>query len=294
VNVAAGKFTDLVNNANLAAATSTQDVDTAAPSVQITDDKTGVANSPILYTFTLSEASNTFTLDDITVTGGTKAATLTAVSPTVYTLSVTPDAGSTKSITVDVAAGKFADAVGNNSVAATQSIQEVNTVSPTIAITNDKTAVTNSAILYTFTLSAASTNFSIDDITVTGGTKAATLTAVSPTVYTLSVTPDANSTTPVTVNVAAGKFTDAAGNANVAATQSVQEISTVPVVGKAIDGYLSGSTVFADANGNGIQDAGESSATTDTNGNFTLPSGSTGTIINGMDSSRLYGIKVPN
>ena len=182
VNVAAGKFTDLVNNANVATATNTQEIDTVVPTLVITDDKTGVANSPILYTFTLSEASDTFTLDDITVTGGTKAATLTTVSPKVYTLSVTPDASSTKSITVDVAAGKFSDTAGNGNVVAVQNSQAVDTVLPTITIIDDKTTVTNGAIRYNFTLSEASTDFSIEDITVVGGTKGE-FKAVSATSY---------------------------------------------------------------------------------------------------------------
>jgi T5SS/PEP-CTERM-associated repeat protein len=46
------------------------------------------------------------------------------------------------------------------------------------------------------------------------------------------------------------------------------------VSGKAIDGALSGATVFADTNGNGQLDPGESSTTTDSGGNFSLTSGS--------------------
>lgn len=54
--------------------------------------------------------------------------------------------------------------------------------------------------------------------------------------------------------------------------------SQVAVLGKVADGYISGATVFADANGNGIFDQGEASAITDANGNYAL-SGGTGTII---------------
>jgi Ca2+-binding RTX toxin-like protein len=43
---------------------------------------------------------------------------------------------------------------------------------------------------------------------------------------------------------------------------------------KALDGYLSGATVFADANGNGQLDLGEASATTDSSGSFSLTGGS--------------------
>lgn len=47
-----------------------------------------------------------------------------------------------------------------------------------------------------------------------------------------------------------------------------------------IDGYVSGATVFADANGDGVLNAGEWSTTTDASGNYELPSNSkAGTII---------------
>ena len=47
--------------------------------------------------------------------------------------------------------------------------------------------------------------------------------------------------------------------------EAVPGLSTSGVV---IDGYVSGATVFIDANGNGIQDSGEASTTTDKFGNF--------------------------
>ncbi|WP_316975794.1 right-handed parallel beta-helix repeat-containing protein [Shumkonia mesophila] len=44
--------------------------------------------------------------------------------------------------------------------------------------------------------------------------------------------------------------------------------------GNVVDGYIVGATVFADANGNGVQDTGEAFATTGANGAFTLTGGS--------------------
>lgn len=52
-----------------------------------------------------------------------------------------------------------------------------------------------------------------------------------------------------------------------------------PVTGTAIDGYLSGATVFIDVNGNGQLDTGEPSTTTDAQGNFTLPGGTSGPLV---------------
>ena len=48
---------------------------------------------------------------------------------------------------------------------------------------------------------------------------------------------------------------------------------------KADDGYIVGATVFADANGNGVLDAGEDSTTTDGGGGFTLPAGASGPLV---------------
>jgi Ca2+-binding RTX toxin-like protein len=44
--------------------------------------------------------------------------------------------------------------------------------------------------------------------------------------------------------------------------------------GRVIDGYVAGATVFADANGNGVLDAGEAHTTTNGDGTFTLSGGS--------------------
>ncbi|RXH10119.1 hypothetical protein EAS54_32235 [Bradyrhizobium guangzhouense] len=56
--------------------------------------------------------------------------------------------------------------------------------------------------------------------------------------------------------------------------------------GVAVDGYLAGATVFADANGNGLWDPGEASTTTDGTGQFTLTGGSgPQVLIGGTDSS---------
>ena len=193
-----------------------------------------------------------------------------AVSTTVYTLSVKPDADSTTPVTINIAAGKFTDTAGNANLAAVQSVQAVDTVAPTIKIEdNQPSLATGGAVIYTFTLSEPSSNFSIDDITVTGGTKAATLTTLSSTSYTLSVTPNDNSIIPITVDVVAGKFTDAVGNLNIVAVQSIQEVKTTPTLGKAIDGYLAGATVTV----------GTYSTTTDASGNFTLPSSVKGEVV---------------
>lgn len=67
----------------------------------------------------------------------------------------------------------------------------------------------------------------------------------------------------------------------------------VPTSGKAVDGYLAGSTVFCDINKNGAADTGEGTTTTDANGNFTFASGCSGTIVvfGGVDATTKYPFK---
>jgi len=51
-------------------------------------------------------------------------------------------------------------------------------------------------------------------------------------------------------------------------------LAPVTISGNVADGYISGATVFADANGNGVADPGEATATTDAQGAYTLIRGS--------------------
>ncbi len=231
VDVAAGAAIDANNNDSVVPTQSVQVVDTKAPTVAITDDEAGTANiagGDVVYTFTFSEAVTGFDASDVTVANGTKGA-FTAVSSTVYTLAVTPDAGFEGNMTVDVAGSAAIDANGNNSTAATQSVQAVDTLAPTVAITDDEAGVANIAggdVVYTFTFSETVTGFTADDVTVAHGTKG-TFTAVSGTVYTLAVTPESGFEGNMTVDVNSGGAQDVAGNGNDAAVQSVQVVDTL-------------------------------------------------------------------
>ncbi|WP_160311508.1 beta strand repeat-containing protein [Rhodopirellula islandica] len=230
VDVAASVAADAASNPNVAATQAVQAVDTTAPSVAITDDEAGVANiagGDVVFTFEFSEDVIGFDATDVVVAGGTKGA-FTAVDGNTYTLAVTPDAGSTTDITVDVAASVAVDAASNPNLAATQAVQAVDTVAPTVVITDDEAGVANIAggdVVFTFEFSEDVTGFDATDVVVAGGTKS-TFTAVDGNTYTLAVTPDPNSTTDITVDVAASVAADAASNPNVTATQAVQAVDT--------------------------------------------------------------------
>ncbi|MCP4090136.1 MAG: DUF2341 domain-containing protein, partial [Gammaproteobacteria bacterium] len=146
--------------------------DKAVPVVSITDDIAGTATGDVTYTFTFSEAVSNFTIDDIDITGGTKG-TFTVVSATEYTLAITPTDHSTTNITVDVAANVAQDAVGLNNVAATQSVQIVDTTNkaPTLTATSQDPTFTEgdsaTALFSSFTANTVESGETIEELVFT-------------------------------------------------------------------------------------------------------------------------------
>ena len=110
----------------------------------------------------------------------------------------------------------------------------IDTQPPSVTITTDDSVLKIGDVGHlTFTLSEAATNFTVDDISVTGGTLSNF--AGSGTTYTADFTPSPKSTTPATVNVAANTFTDTAGNDNDAA-HLIMAVDTVSAATWSISG----------------------------------------------------------
>ena len=195
--------------------------DTTPPTMNITaagvTSGSTTSNANLSLTFTSSEPTTNFIAGDITVTNGT-ISNFSATSSTVYTATFTPTiSGAT---TINVAAGRFTDAAGNNNTAATQFSWTYDGTNLVITITATEVisgaSSDNTTLSLTFTSNRATTNFAASDITVTNGT-ISNFSATSSTVYTATFTPSAPGIT--TINVAAGTFTDSTGNNNVASTQ---------------------------------------------------------------------------
>lgn len=93
---------------------------------------------------------------------------------------------------------------------------------PTVAITDNISggATGDVTFTFTFTFNEPVTGFTADDITVTNGTKGAFTMAGNGLSATLVVTPPSTGSGNIDIAVAAGKFTDAANNANTAAASS--------------------------------------------------------------------------
>jgi hypothetical protein len=103
-------------------------IDTVPPVVTITDSVSGpLATGPVTFTLTFSEElAAAFPASAVTVAGGTMS-DFKAVSPTVYTLVVTPTPDSTGTMTVSVAAGSFRDLANNASTAGGTDSQDFDT-----------------------------------------------------------------------------------------------------------------------------------------------------------------------
>ena len=210
LSVAAGTFTDASANANTASNEVTSTVDVTAPTVSIAAF-TGAANGNQTAVITLSEASTDFVLADLTVTNA--SATLSG-SGTSYTAVLTPVADG--EVKLSVGAGKFNDAAGNANTASNEVSTTYDSSAPTVSIAAF-TGAANGTQTAVITLSEASTDFVLADLTLTNAT--ATLSGAG-TSYTAVLTPVADGE--VQLSVAAGTFTDASGNANTASN----EIST--------------------------------------------------------------------
>jgi beta-glucanase (GH16 family) len=98
---------------------------------------------------------------------------------------------------------------------------------PTVTVSdNVADATATGPVVFSFLFSEApGDSFGADDIVVGGGV-AGPLVKASATRYTLSVEPTANASGTLTVSVAAGRFRDAAGNANTAAALATQAYDT--------------------------------------------------------------------
>ncbi len=119
------------------------------------------------------------------------------------------------------------DATLSHSGLADNSNFQVDTTAPTVVITDSAAdTVVNGPVTFTFTFSEGVSGFSADSVTVSANGSKGAFTTVSASVYTLVVTPQANSTGSLQVSVPAGAATDAAGNSNLASAPAQQAFDT--------------------------------------------------------------------
>ncbi|MDC0085514.1 Ig-like domain-containing protein [Oceanospirillaceae bacterium] len=140
-----------------------QQVDTEAPTVTITSNKSALNSSETaIVTFDLSENSTDFTLENIEVTGGHLSNF--AGSDSAYTATFTPTQGISENATFKVLSGSFTDIAGNDNTPRELQIT-VDTIAPTVSIAMaDSVLAIGESTEVTFTFSEKV--FGVDDSSI--------------------------------------------------------------------------------------------------------------------------------
>ncbi len=232
IKVASGVFTDIAGNANADGTDGDNalaiTINNNAPKIalglydstnttaitQLLDGQTAVVH----FDFTQAPGTS-FSLADVTITGGGVLTGLVQVDSTHYTATYTPPALTSGNVSLNVASGTFQNSLSVSNVDGSEGDNTVtvavDTIRPTVAISTTATiANAEGTAPITFTFSEdPGTSFTLSDVVVTGGTLSG-LTGAGLT-RTANFTPTANSTTAATFDIASGTFADAAGNLNV-------------------------------------------------------------------------------
>jgi hypothetical protein len=218
VDVADAGATDVAGNDSTAAQL-TRTTDTVRPSVTLS---TSAAN-PVTGGFTVdavfSESVSGFDLSDVNVANGDASALAGAGAN--YAFTVTPTADGI--VTVDVAAGAASDAAGNTSTAAAQLALAADVTRPSLTLATIAGNPTNGAFTVTATFSETVSGLDLSDVSVANGDASALAGAGAG--YSFTVTPTADGI--VTVDVALGAASDAAGNASAAAPQLSRTVDSL-------------------------------------------------------------------
>lgn len=246
LSVAAGAAQDAAGNLS-AAADFVYDVSGPVATITATEpDPTNAATIHVTVTFDKDVTG--FELIDLNAatTNGT-ASNLQSIDARTYTFEIVPTADGP--VTFTLAAGAVTGANGNGNALVTFTIVS-DTTAPTVSFSSNQPDPTNAGqVVVTVDFGEGVTGLTDAGITVGNGTFV--LAAIDAQHYTITITPTADG--PVTVDVAAGAATDAAGNPSAAGSFSFVYDGTAP-------------TVTIDASATGAVTGSASDATTSVQG----------------------------
>ena len=228
VSVAAEVAADAANNQNTAATSQSVEVDVEAPTVTIevpSDTQTGAFE--VIITF--SESVPDFVQADLTLTGDASAS-VTAWSAntedTIYTATITPTTSG--EVTLGVAAGVATDGANNKNSAATQqtvNVEDIADVVPPGVSISVPSGVQNGGFYAPITFTEPVSGFGGTDVTVSGTAtvRVSHVGTIDYIKYSVRIIPETSGT--VVLNIAQGVATDAANNANTAATEQTVTVN---------------------------------------------------------------------
>ncbi len=230
ITLAGANYLDAAGNTGTNGITPVISIDTLAPTLAITSGVSSVkAGETALITFSFSEAPSGFVLGDIVVSGGTLGA-LSGAGLT-RTATFTPTDGLTADASITVASGQYTDAAGNAGGAGLTPALQIRTAAPTVAITSNLSQLKSGDVAtLTFTFSAdPGASFAAGDLVVSGGT----LGAISGSGLTRSAsfTPTAAvASGTASIALAAGSYTDTAGNLGAAGSIALSVDTLAPTL----------------------------------------------------------------
>ncbi|MGB7326059.1 MAG: Ig-like domain-containing protein, partial [Rubripirellula sp.] len=224
VDLAAYRASDNAGNFNIAAAPFSIVVDTTAPTPLITGPANPTGSNPFTVTIDFGETVNGFTVDDVTVGGGTAS---NLVDHGNGQFSLTIEASADGEVTAAIAVNVTTDIAGNNNAAAPQYSIVVDTTAPTPTITGPASPTNSDPFDVTIDFGETVSGFASGNILVGGGN---VTNFVNEGSGRYSATIDAVSNGTVTVDVAANVANDSAGNANVAADRYSVDVDTTALV----------------------------------------------------------------
>ncbi len=202
-------------------------VDTTLPvTLSLAEGFTPPLSGPFDITITFHRPVTGFTQDDLEIRHG--SVTAFDGSDADWTATITPDAGITGTVTIEVPADAAQSDAGHGNQAAEPLAVAVDGVPPTVTVTSDAPELVNDPFEVVITFSEDVRGFDeAGDIFVTGGMAGVpeAVPAGQTRVYRAVITPDA---TEVSVTVLADVAHDAAGNGNLAAPEAVMRRTTLP------------------------------------------------------------------
>jgi subtilisin-like proprotein convertase family protein len=283
VSVAAGAFTNGGGNPN-ALTTLAIPVDAVPPTLTITRSGSGplTVGSTATITFTVSEPVTTFGREDVTVSGGTLSPL--SGSGAVYTATFEPTPGFTGTASISVAAGVFTDPASYPNRAASLTIT-IDAVAPTVTVsrTGSGELMVGGTAVITFQLSEPAADFGLASVAIAGGTL--TNLQLVGTQATATFVPAAQFRGTATIAVPAKRFTDLAGNGNLASNTVSLPVNTVAPL---ITEFRASPTIARLRAGDSVVlEAGFSEPVTPVGGSFTVVLDSGGRAVLAVDPSGL-------
>ena len=183
-------------------------------------------DSSIALTFTSSEATTDFVVDDVSVSGGSLT-NFAASSSTVYTATFTPSGdGAT---TIDVSANTFNDAASNGNTAASQFNWTYDSTVATVSsfsLSDTALKIGDTAIV-TLVFSEAVTGFSSDDDVTVQNASLTTMSTSDNITWTGTLTPSSSVEDASNILSLATTYTDLGGNAGPSATTANYSVETI-------------------------------------------------------------------